>query len=192
METPYFNIKYPYVCATNVFTPEELTRIEQMGDMLEQGVAGVAKGQHHTVLKSRITRTAWIDRTPAANWLYERIERTAQMLNAQTFQYDLRGFSDPFQYTVYHGVEGGHYDWHVDMMRPTGPQRKLSFSLQLTDPSQYEGCDLQFLAGDGMETAPRERGALVAFPSFVLHRVTPVIVGTRKSLVVWASGPGFR
>lgn len=192
MDAPSLNIKYPYVAATNVFTPEELASIEQMGDRLEQGVAAVAQGQHHAVSKTRITRTAWIERTPEAVWLYERIERTAQLLNARTFQYDLRGFSDHFQYTVYHGVEGGHYDWHVDMLRPSGTQRKLSFSLQLTDPSRYEGCDLQFMAGDGVETAPRERGALVAFPSFVLHRVTPVISGTRKSLVVWASGPGFR
>ena len=70
--------------------------------------------------------------------------------------------------------------------------RKLSLSLQLTDPSQYEGCDLQFQGGRRIETAPRTRGALIAFPSYVLHRVTPITRGVRKSLVCWVSGPEFR
>jgi PKHD-type hydroxylase len=38
----------------------------------------------------------------------------------------------------------------------------------------------------------RARGTVIAFPSYVLHRVTPIIAGTRKSLVVWITGPKFR
>jgi PKHD-type hydroxylase len=113
-------------------------------------------------------------------------------LNAQTFQYDLRGFSDNFQYAVYHGNSGGHYDWHIDMIPLARGDRKLSISLQLSDPSHYEGCDLQFIAGDGVQTAPRDRGTLIVFPSYIMHRVTPATAGTRKSLVVWAAGPKFR
>jgi PKHD-type hydroxylase len=30
------------------------------------------------------------------------------------------------------------------------------------------------------------------FPSFRLHRVTPVTSGVRKTLVVWSTGPAFR
>jgi PKHD-type hydroxylase len=47
-------------------------------------------------------------------------------------------------------------------------------------------------AGAGPTCAHRARGTLVAFPSYLLHRVTPITSGTRKSLVAWVSGPVFR
>jgi PKHD-type hydroxylase len=71
------------------------------------------------------------------------------------------------------------------------PRRKLSRSLQLTDPSTYEGGTLEFLTGTRPQIAPRDRGALIAFPSFGVHRVAPVTAGTRKSLVIWVTGPQF-
>ena len=42
------------------------------------------------------------------------------------------------------------------------------------------------------DTAPKERGTVIAFPSYQLHRVTPVTAGIRKSLVAWVLGPDFR
>jgi len=71
-------------------------------------------------------------------------------------------------------------------------QRKLSLSVQLSHGHDYEGCDLQFVGGNKTETGPRERGTVIAFPSYVLHRVTPIVSGTRKALVVWTTGPNFR
>ncbi len=78
------------------------------------------------------------------------------------------------------------------MAPPTPEPRKLSLSLQLSDPARYQGCDLELSYGDGVQQAPRSRGTVIAFPSYVLHRVTPIASGTRKSLVIWASGPDFR
>jgi PKHD-type hydroxylase len=112
-------------------------------------------------------------------------------LNDKVWQFDLRGFSEDFQYTVYHGSEGGHYDWHVDL-GDLAKLRKLSLSLQLTDASAYEGCELQIHDGRRVETAPRERGTVIVFPSYVLHRVTPITRGIRKAVVVWTTGPKFR
>jgi PKHD-type hydroxylase len=34
----------------------------------------------------------------------------------------------------------------------------------------------------------RTRGAFIAFPSFAVHRVSPVTRGTRWSLVAWITG----
>jgi PKHD-type hydroxylase len=65
-------------------------------------------------------------------------------------------------------------------------------SLQLSNPSDYQGCDLQVRAGNQIDTAPLARGTLIAFPANVLHQVTPIESGTRKALVVWAVGPEFR
>ena len=67
--------------------------------------------------------------------------------------------------------------------------RKLS--LELTDPAEYDGGQLQLNNGHDMDTE-QIRGRLFAFPSFMLHRVTPVTRGTRCSLVSWIGGPQFR
>jgi len=76
-------------------------------------------------------------------------------------------------------------------MQHTSP-RKLSVVIQLSDPSEYDGGNLQFMLGNESENAKKEKGMLYAFPSWVLHRVTPVTEGTRRSLVIWLSGPKFK
>jgi PKHD-type hydroxylase len=92
----------------------------------------------------------------------------------------------------YEGGEGGHYNWHVDLGNKDAEPRKISLSLQLTDPSRYEGFRLVLEAGDGPYIADAALGTVIAFPSYVLHRVTPIESGIRKSLVVWVAGPEFR
>jgi PKHD-type hydroxylase len=177
----------------DAFSREEIDRIVAYGDSLmpERLQLMGADREPQAADRLRITHTAWIEPNADTKWLFDRMQGVAQSLNDQTYQYDLRGFSENFQYTVYHGSEGGHYDWHVDH-GPLAVPRKLSMTVQLTDPSEYQGCELQFCAGGDIEIAPRERGTVVAFPSYVLHRVTPVISGTRRSLVVWTTGPKFR
>ena len=181
-----------FVTLLKVFTPEELDRIEAYGDALNAGKAGFKVGDSKkSPDEIRITRTAWIKPAEEVRWFYVRMEQVARSLNAQIYQFDLAGFSEPFQYTVYHGNEGGHYDWHVDQGK-LQVQRKLSFSVQISDPSQYEGGELQAFGSNDISTAPKERGTVIAFPSYVLHRVAPVTAGTRKSIVAWTSGPKFR
>jgi PKHD-type hydroxylase len=177
----------------DAFTPAELDRIEAYGDRQAQEKAILlADSPEKEIIDSiRITQTAWIQQNAETQWLYDRMQQVVRSLNAESYKYELNGFSEPFQYTVYRGEEGGHYGWHVDH-GPLQFQRKLSVSLQLSDGAAYDGCELQFMAGNKMEVAPRERGAIIAFPSYVLHRVTPVTRGVRKSVVVWVTGPNFR
>jgi len=183
-----------FAVGANAFTPEELDRIEAYGDALTAEEATIAGARPEGVVLGaiRITRTAWLTPGPETKWIYDRIQRVARTLNDRVYQFDLSGFSENLQYTVYHGTEGGYYGWHVDQGRQLPLRRKLSLSLQLTDPSLYEGCELEFQAGNKVETAPRERGAVIAFPSYVLHRVTPCLKGTRKAIVAWTTGPQFR
>jgi len=183
----------PFALWANAFTAAELDRIEALGDALAAEEATIASAPSENVVqeKVRVTRTAWLFPSPDSKWIYDRMQRIVRTLNDRVYQFDLSGFSESFQYTIYHGSEGGHYDWHVDH-GPLGTRRKLSISVQLSDPSSYEGCDLQFHAGNKRESAPRDRGTVIAFPSYVLHRVTPCIKGTRKAVVAWTTGPQFR
>lgn len=173
------------------FTRAELDRIEAYGDSLSPMKAELA-GRKDNIDYLRITRVAWMDRCPQIEWLYAKIERAVLELNTQLYNYDLYGLIENFQYTVYESAEGGHYDWHCDTGETVEP-RKISMTLQLTEPSAYEGGDLLLQGGSGGPVkAYKARGSLVAFPSYMLHRVTPVTAGTRKSMVVWVAGPPFR
>jgi PKHD-type hydroxylase len=174
-----------------VFTPRELDAIEAYGDGLMPVRAEIA-GRKDDTDHMRITRIAWIERNPDTAWLYARLEEAVLEFNKEFYRYDLYGLVESLQYTVYDGTEGGHYNWHVDHGEHNQEPRKISLSLQLTDPALYEGCNLVMQAGDGPWVAERARGTLVAFPSYVLHRVTPIQSGNRKSLVIWVGGPPFR
>ena len=182
-----------FVVWDNAFTPAELSQLTAFGDGLTAETATLKSGNPDDAIRKeiRITKTAWIAPSPQSQWIYDRVQRVARSLNDRSYQFDLRGFSENLQYTIYNGTEGGHYDWHVDH-GPLKVQRKLSISVQLSDPSDYEGCNLEFQAGNKIETAPRTLGAVIAFPSYVLHRVTPCTRGTRKALVAWTTGPKLR
>lgn len=113
----------------------------------------------------------------------------AQAVN-RNYRFDLTGFHEAIQFMVYRDRDGGHFGWHLDVGPPV--PRKLSLTLQLTDPARYEGGDLQFFTGDMVRTAPRERGMAIGFPSYMVHQVTPVTSGIRKSIVAWVTGPQLR
>jgi len=182
----------PFACWEGAFTDSEMDRVEAVGDRLSQEKATVVgRDISEDYSAIRITRTAWIKPSPETKWIYERMQAVIRNLNDRVWQFDVSGFSEDFQYTVYQDSEGGHYDWHVDQgILPKN--RKLSLSLQLTDPSLYDGCDLQLHGDNNINSAPRTRGTLIAFPSYVLHRVTPITRGVRKSVVAWITGPKFR
>ena len=174
----------------DIFTPAELDKIEAYGDALSPAKAEIA-GRTDNVDHLRITRVAWMDRGPQTEWLYARIENAVLELNSRLYKYDLYGLVESFQYTVYESAVRGHYDWHVD----TGAKepRPISLTLKISEPSAYEGGDLMLQTGVGSPVpAQKARGTLVAFPSYMMHRVMPMTAGTRKSMVVWVAGPPFR
>jgi len=40
-------------------------------------------------------------------------------------------------------------------------------------------------------TAPRDKGTVLFFPSYLTHRITNITKGVRNSLVSWFHGPTF-
>ena len=99
--------------------------------------------------------------------------------------------SESIQYTEYYGTNEGGYEWHMDCGEKIQNQRKISVTVQLSDSNEYEGGDLEFNIGRKI-TAQREKGVAVIFPSFYLHRVTPVTSGIRKSFVLWVGGEPYK
>jgi PKHD-type hydroxylase len=101
-------------------------------------------------------------------------------------------YQENTQISRYKSDNKGHYAKHIDTDHPKdGVQRKLSISILLNDPSEFEGGELQFTDVADCKVLTKQ-GSIVVFPSFIEHVVTPVTKGVRYSAVTWASGPAFR
>lgn len=182
-----------FVTWENGFTEEELKTIEAYCDGLELHKATIGgKDEDDDFEDIRISNTGWIPLNEETGWFYDRMAWIARQLNAQFYRFDLYGFMENMQYTIYEGDVKAHYDWHLDGGTNTDCPRKLSLVLQLSDPEDYEGGELQFLSGKNPDTCPKQKGLVAAFPSFRLHKVAPVTKGIRKSIVVWITGPAFK
>lgn len=178
--------------AQDVFTEKELDAIINIGKSI-----GLSRGHTYNLKHDPGVRNSFVAfMYPNATniWVFDRIQQIASQINDQFFQFDLDSMSEGFQFTQYKEAtesELEHYDWHIDC-GPTVAHRKLSLSLQLSDPDDYEGGDLQITFGKEPYTMSRTRGQINFFPSYTTHRVTPVTKGVRYSLVCWISGPKFR
>ena len=140
-------------------------------------------------LEVRDSKIAWVS---SNHWIAGFCYHYVLQANESNFGYDIKPFGDRYlQYTSY--SEGEHYNWHVDTIRKEDSIRKLSFSLQLSDPEDYSGGELQFIdEGDKLFFAPKDRGTIIIFDSRIKHRVMKVRSGCRKSLVGWVEGPKWK
>jgi PKHD-type hydroxylase len=169
------------------FSVEECQRIMEMVERLNLGTSGTGGvGKTDEIRKSNTTFMAPDQQT---QWIFDKLEGALEQFNKKYFNFDLSGFFEGFQIARYDAPDG-HYGWHVDLGTGRTSTRKLSLSVQLSDPNSYTGGGLEFFADD--IKLPREQGSLIVFPAFLAHRVTPVTEGCRFSLVSWVGGPPFR
>ena len=183
----------PFAVWQNGFTAQELDTIVALGETQRQEEGVIErKGQMEAAAPIRVTRLSWIPHTGDTAWIYDRLWRIGYHLNLKAWRLDLTAIAETLQYTVYETDQGSHYDWHSDTITTAPMPRKLSLSLQLSAPAEYDGCALEVRASNAIDTAPVERGAVIAFPSYMLHRVTPIARGRRAALVAWISGPLLR
>ena len=176
-----------YVTVPGVFTPEECELIIREGDKVNEIDATVGGDEDVGVNPEiRISKLRWIECTWENAWIWHRIAENVIDVNNKFFQFDLLGFKESIQLTRYE--EGMFYIEHMDYGKGPHCNRKLSLSIQLTDPATYEGGDLELNYGaQGFVTMQRDLGSITFFPSFTLHRVTPVTRGVRHSVVLWVT-----
>ena len=153
--------------------------------------------------KKRDSNIVWLN----DRWIYKEIQpfiHQANRLANWNFDWD---FSESCQFTKY--GPGQHYGAHCDSWESPyanadnkdtfGKIRKLSVTCSLSDPSEYEGGELEFQFRNQDDPTPKKkcveilpRGSICVFPSFVWHEVKPVTKGVRYSLVIWSLGYPFR
>lgn len=162
--------------------------------------------------EKRNSKNAWV---PTTDWVGGFIWHYVERANRENFLYDLHCIDgESIQFTKYES--GCFYGWHNDaglanQYKPVSVGnraeglaqdylnekiemvRKLSFVLQLSDPDDYEGGNLQLLDESGkIYIAPRKKGTMILFDSRTQHRVLKVKKGVRKSLVGWTVGPRWK
>ena len=150
----------------------------------------VGQARDHNIRRADLV---WLDDVPGTGWVMDRIIDTVRAANRDAFDFALQDFSESAQVARYGAERQGHFHWHSDIGEgQLAARRKLTMVVQLSDPQDYEGGALEVWPSSAVITAPRTRGTATLFPSYLLHRVTPVTAGERHSLTIWAHGPAFR
>ena len=171
----------------DAFSSDELDAIINIGNALELERASTFGGMNTTMRDSFLQ---FIFPNEVTQWVFVRMADVINAMNDAFFGFDLNAMEQGLQFTRY-AAPGEHYDWHIDRGTNVGT-RKLSLTLQLSEPDSYEGGDLELWFGGEPIKASRDRGMMTLFPSWAMHRVTPVTEGVRYSLVCWVSGPSFK
>ena len=152
---------------------------------------GTEDGKVHGNLRS--SEITWLTPEGEYRWLFDKVRDCMNAVNSDWFRYDLIGF-EGIQFTKYSHKEGrtDFYSSHVDTLSSNGTVRKLSFTIQLSDPESYSGGDV-ILYRSLIDSAALSRaiGSISFFPSYTIHEVQPVTRGVRYSLVGWGRGPAF-
>ena len=177
---------------TPLFTPEQCREIISIGRSQppQNAQVGMNKPGGGVDTNKRVTTISWIPFNSAGP-MYDKLDTFIQAANLNHFGFDNVRVTEQAQFTEY--PQGGFYDWHMDcdtQMAHEPPVRKISMTLLLNHPSEFEGGDLELLYPGKYKKL--EQGHAICFASFLNHRVNPVIRGVRQSLVVWFGGTPFR
>jgi len=172
-----------------IFTVEECKNIIDIGHQQPPQKAKV--GGHKDASKYRASVISWIPFSAMTN-MYKMIETSMLEINRNHFGFEGMQLGEVAQFTEYQ--KGGFYEWHIDneisgIAQP--PVRKISMTLVLSNRSDFEGGDLEFV-GKGNKPDSLQQGQAIFFASFIRHRVIKVTRGVRRSLVMWFGGPPFK
>jgi PKHD-type hydroxylase len=190
----YSKITEPWILIDDCFTEEELQKIEQYCSSKSLNKASTVGSDSN----ARVSNNCFNDVDQENAWFINRINQAVEHANKVFYNFDLYGYSF-FQYAEYEGSLSGKYDAHTDLIfgkdKPgyMVDTRKLSLSLLLSEPEKdfIGGEFFIHLSGNPALHALR-KGQMILFPSFMLHGVSPVLSGIRKSIVIWVEGPKFK
>ncbi|SDH85146.1 2OG-Fe(II) oxygenase [Alloyangia pacifica] len=173
------------------FSETDCTRLIEIARNAEASDARLVGQQRaHNLRRADLV---WLDDVEDTGWVMDRIIELVRDANRSAYDFALDAFDESAQVARYGAEREGHFDWHSDIGEGRlASRRKLTMVVQLSDEDAYEGGALELMPSNHIVTARKERGTATLFPSYMLHRVTPVTDGERHSLTIWAHGPAFR
>ncbi len=149
----------------------------------------------------RLSDVSWLDEKKIYETLHPFL-KDANEKSGWNFQWEE---SEQIQFTTYN--KGCFYDWHMDCIYQEdykkrkdykNKQRKLSMTVCLSDENNFTGGDFEFdfrnMRGSHKKICKeiKQQGSIIVFPSFVWHKVHPILSGTRYSLVMWSVGDPWK
>jgi PKHD-type hydroxylase len=194
-------ITLPYVTVHDYFTDQELEQIEFLSKTKPLNKAITVSQLDESNISDnqiRVSSNSFHAYSQENSWFFEKLNIAIESINNSFYGFELYGYKD-YQYAEYDGSVSGRYGAHMDLiMTDAKPAdlldtRKLSLSIILSDPiNDFTGGDFLIYEGANPTKIDAQKGSIIFFPSFMLHEVTPVISGIRKSIVVWVEGPKFK
>jgi len=188
----YAFVTYSWCYQHDLFDKKELKKILDYANTIPKIEPAISQDNGMTIDKSfRNSEISWVSRNNASSWFFDKITKAIDSMNNTYYNFNLYGFSE-LQFTEYDSANLGKYDFHIDMILGNSSKtepltRKLSATILLND--EFEGGDFEFY---GITEQPKmTAGSLIVFPSFMLHKITPVTKVVRNSLVTWCLGPKF-
>ncbi|MBQ4851218.1 2OG-Fe(II) oxygenase [Pseudoalteromonas sp. MMG012] len=178
-----------------LFASDECENIIELMEKRTLHKATVWDGLQYSVDETkRRNGNTQIGKNKESQWIYDRMDLLF-FKAADHWGFEVEGTKEPLKYLKYD--QGDHFSqWHADIGTKLASERKLSMSVQLNNACEFTGGVLEIGYPRGIEGEPLvnnlEAGDAIIFPSFIHHRVTPILTGTRHSLVNWISGPPFR
>ena len=180
----YLDKVYTYAYWEKAFTKEECKTIIDIAKN-----KGLIKGTTTGKTDARLSKISWLYSADDLGWVFKKITDIVLNLNDRFFQFNIFGLNEGLQFTNYK-APSDKYKKHVDR-EVDSVIRKLSLSIQLTDPKEYQGGELLLYENEKGIEMKKEQGTLILFPSYTLHEVKPVTKGERNSLVSWVTGKQF-
>lgn len=190
---------YGVTVRENFISNDIINKIHSYVDTIPSVPAAIGNGRN--VPEYRKSTVKWVVHNKEIDWLFKLIAKEIETVNNQSSRFQLDAI-EPLQYTIYNGDQKDKFSWHSDLIampdgldeynKPNHCIRKLTAVILLSDRSEFFGGQL-FVSPEGGEgeEIPFEKGTVVIFPSWFPHKVTPVIKGCRRTLVVWATGKKF-
>jgi PKHD-type hydroxylase len=119
------------------------------------------------------------------------IREATKQANIEIYDFNLMGIIDQDFPQVFKYSENNFYKMHIEL-NPSAPSRKLSFIINLSDPSTYTGGELEFLNVGTDTNVLQEQGTCFTFPSYLSYKINPVTTGTRHIIVGHVHGAVFK
>jgi len=179
-------MKQFFCCTDSVYTYEDICNLTQI--LLELGVR-----EDPSKAASGVTKTSTAVSIPygCVEQEIKRFKNICLDINKNVFGFDLfeKTEFEGVLYNIYDSTNQGEYGWHNDSVIDQMYDIKLTGLLNVST-EDYTGGEFYFFNGIEEEIKEFSKpGSILLFPSWLTHKVAPVITGTRKTVTVFFTGP---
>jgi predicted 2-oxoglutarate/Fe(II)-dependent dioxygenase YbiX len=170
---------------SDVFTKEECRLIEENTiDELWMPIKVHGDTKLHEGFRQKL-------RGDVTGFPFDKIRDVTKSANDQIYNFDLLGIIDQDFPQVYKYTENCYYDWHIDV-NLLAPTRKMTWIVNLSDETEYEGGDIEFLNTDTSDHNIKNIGKILIFPAFVPFKINKVTKGEMKIIIGHVHGALFK